>query len=186
MYKADVLYKFGSILIATYRVGGHVSIKPMVCKPHLSVSVCVCARGDTAPVSLTEHNVQFDSQQDNLNDLWRLLPLAVRLASWRQVVAALLPRLAFGQGRAVIKNSAFCWLPLNVCQHFLLHIVCHFGYRPLNDVCLSPCTALCPPGGDCGFEEGGQRSGPGLPLASPHRDRPAGHQNHPVLFKGKL
>lgn len=39
--------------------------------------MCVC--GDTALVSLAEHNVQFDSQQDNLNDLWRLLPLAVQL-----------------------------------------------------------------------------------------------------------
>lgn len=35
-----------------------------------------CVRGDAAAlVSLTEHNVQFDSQQDNLNDLWRLATL---------------------------------------------------------------------------------------------------------------
>lgn len=31
------LYKFGGILIATYRVGGHVSIKLMVRKPHVCV-----------------------------------------------------------------------------------------------------------------------------------------------------
>lgn len=40
-------------------------------------------------------------------------------ASRRHMVGtALLFCLALGLGRALIKNSVFCWLPLNVCQRF--------------------------------------------------------------------
>lgn len=73
--KVATLYKLASILIATYSVGGYVSIKATVYTNHL----CVCVCGGTASVSLTEHNVQFDSHHDDLNDLWRLLPLATLL-----------------------------------------------------------------------------------------------------------
>lgn len=49
-----------------------------------------------------------------------MAPLAIShsAASWRQVVGTALLGLAFRQGRAVIKNSVFCWLPLSVCQRF--------------------------------------------------------------------
>ena len=34
--------------------------------------LCVLVGGGTASASLAEHNVQFDSRHDNLNDLWCL------------------------------------------------------------------------------------------------------------------
>lgn len=96
--------------------------------------------------------------------------------------------LAFRQGRAVIKNSVFCWLPLNVCQHFYF-IVCGIpatGYW-MSLFFSSWYILLCPIGGDCGSEEGGEWSGPGLPVTSSDRNwrRPAQHWNHPVLFESK-
>lgn len=85
------------------------------------------------------------------------------------------------------KEFRFLLVAIKCLSAFLFHIVCRFSYRLLNDIFLSWYTLLYPPGGDCGFEEGGQWSGPGLPLASSHRDwrRPAQHRNLPVLFKGK-
>lgn len=41
--KVDILYKLGGILIATYTIGGYVSIKATVYTNHLCVCVCVAA-----------------------------------------------------------------------------------------------------------------------------------------------
>lgn len=46
------------------------------------------------------------------------LAISHSAASWLHVFGTLLLCLAFRRGRALIKNSFFCWLPLNVCQHF--------------------------------------------------------------------
>lgn len=61
----------GVFLIATYSVDSYVSIKAMM---HVMQPTCVyvCVGGGSASVSLSEHNVQFDSRHNNLNDLWRL------------------------------------------------------------------------------------------------------------------
>lgn len=92
---------------------------------------------------------------------------------------------AFGRPGAVVKNSAFCGLPLNVCQRFfrlVSHAPC-FSHRLLNHVCLPPPRPL---GGDRDYAGGGQWCGAGLPLASPHRHRRARHRDGALLLKGKL
>lgn len=104
-------------------------------------------------------------------------------ASWRHMVGAPLFSSAFRQGRAVIKNSVFCWLPLNVCQHFYF-ILCAI---PATGYWMSFFLLPCPIGGERGSEEGGEWSGPGLPLASSDRNwwRPAQHWSQPVLFESE-
>ena len=70
--KLTYFNKLRSILIATYSVRSYVSIKVMargIQPTCVCVCVCVCV---TASVSLAEHNVQFDSRHDDLNDLCRL------------------------------------------------------------------------------------------------------------------
>lgn len=68
------------------------------------------------------------------------------------------------------KEFSFLLVAIKCLSAFLFHIVCHFSYRLLNDIILSWYTLLCPLGGDCSFEDGGQWSGPELPVTSSHRD----------------
>lgn len=95
------------------------------------------------------------------------LAISHSAASQRHVVGTEQLSLPFRQGRALIKNSVFCWMPLNVCQHFYF-ILCHFSFRRLDDILVSWCTFLRPLGGDGGSEGGGQWRGSELPPTSSH------------------
>lgn len=112
------------------------------------------------------------------------LAISHSAASQRHVVGTEQLSLPFRQGRALIKNSVFCWMPLNVCQHFYF-ILCHFSFRRLDDIFVSWCTFLHPLGGDGGSEGGGQWRGSELPPTSSHRYQwgPAQQRNHPLLFE---
>lgn len=112
------------------------------------------------------------------------LAISHSAASQRHVVGMEQLSLPFRQGRALIKNSVFCWMPLNVCQHFYF-ILCHFSFRRLDDIFVSWCTFLRPLGGDAGSEGGGRWRGSQLPPTSSHRYQwgPAQQRNHPLLFK---
>lgn len=112
------------------------------------------------------------------------LAISHSAGSQRHVVGTELLGLPFRQGRALIKNSVFCWMPLNVCQHFYF-ILCHSSYRRLHDIFLSRTCAFPRPSGGDGSSGGGQGRGPEPPLTSSHRCQrgPARWWNHPLLFE---
>lgn len=130
--KADILYKLQSILIATYSVHSNVSIKAMVrgIQP-----TCVCV---WAVVQRLFHLLNTMYSLTLTTIIWMIYGVSLSIshsaASWWHMVWTLLFFLAFRRGRAVIKNSVFfCWLPLNVCQHFYF-ILCHSSYGLLKDI----------------------------------------------------
>lgn len=112
------------------------------------------------------------------------LAISHSAASQRHMVGTEQLSLPFRQGRALVKNSGFCWMPLNVCQHSYF-ILCHFSFRRLDAIFVSWCTFLRPLGGDTGSEGGGQRRGSELPPPSSRRHQwgPAQQRNHPLLFE---
>lgn len=188
--EVDILYKLRSILIATYSVGSYVSIKAMV---HGIPPTCVwgwgcgwwhrdCFRSLNTMYSLTLATI-----------IWMIYGVSLAVshsaASWRHMVGTPLFCLAFRQGRAVIKNSVFCWLPLNVCPHFyfMLCAIPATGYWMRLLFFFTWYIVSCPIGGGRGSEERGEWSGPGLPVTSSDRHwwRPAQHWNHPVLLESK-
>lgn len=83
------------------------------------------------------------------------LAISHSAASQRHVAGTEQLCLPFRQGRALIKNSVFCWMPLNVCQHFYF-ILCHSASGDWMTFFVSWCTFLRPLGGDAGSEGGGQ------------------------------
>lgn len=182
-YLKLTLYKVYSSLIATCSINSYAPIKAIV---HSIQPTCVWVvrlfRSLNTMYSLILATI-----------IWMIYGVSFAVshsaASWRHMVEMLLFGSAFRQGRSVIKYSVFCWLPLNVCQQFFILYCVAFQLQAIKRV--SIVLFMCPHpigrGSDGGSEEGGECSGPGLPVTSfdKHWWRSAQHWNHPILFESE-
>ena len=189
--KLTYFNKLRSILIATYSVRSYVSIKAMargVQPTCVCVCVCVCV---TASVSLAEHNVQFDSRHDDLNDLCRLYcrePICCFAATHGWDGATL---LGLQGKKSSHKEFSFLLVAIKCLSaifilFFYLYCV-PFQLQAIEWLSFFFSWYILPffIGGGRGSEERGEWRGPGLPATSSDWNwrRPAQHWNHPVLFE---